>query len=509
MNSMERPDNRKRRDRERRAVDALLVVATLILCEILAGCSADEELRTKAGDFTEKTGPEVWARWSRLSEFRPDAAPLRLTFVEALRLAVDNNITFQMQLLKRKEYLVGKEQAESIPLPRLDLSIVPQFPIGIGSPDSKEILLGGISLHYDLVEVLFSGEAIAGAEARITRSEQEAFSIVRNLGEALYRLVIGWKFHQEELALRSEALDLYRKRYDQTRTLVSYGKAGPESLRQCQVDLQTADMMNQAAREAVDADVRQIKKLLGLSPSQDIAAIELPELESEVSGKYSSLDEVVAELKEAWSVLPEVRIAELDLFLAELRIAEAGRGRLPSVAAGTRFGATPLAIDNDTAPVVLGLDITYPLLDWGDTTRRQTVAEIARDAQKIQMVQTARDFAWNMLESYLSVQQAHSRWKEAEKNSAQLSKVLSSEETLLKFGKIGLSDYYSLRLTRINAAITLAGTRQTYENAVLNRSFVACDFPSVQLCQDIIDSSIAMSDVDPALAEGERVESND
>jgi outer membrane protein TolC len=253
---------------------------------------------------------------------------------------------------------------------------------------------------------------------------------------------------------------------------------------------EVARAVDRLATASQNAEERrlEVNRLLGLDPDLRVELTDLDPLKEGDSGE--TVEEAPeAAFAAAWDRLPEVRIAEIDLFLAELGVSIAKLGRLPKASADLELGSLDTQGSDSNAPVLVNLDLSAPLLDWGDIRRRTTSRTIDREMMRQKIVALARDLRDRLRAADFDCRNARARTHDAMTRLALVRRRASLGDRLRAAGKRDFLDRFTDGLAL--AAVECEWRRRAIAlgTAERMRRYEAGTFPDPLVCERLVNDA--------------------
>ena len=211
-----------------------------------------------------------------------------------------------------------------------------------GTTDSvRSAPSGGLVLRYDFKKFLFHGDAAAVSAARRDLSLQKARLAIESAVRRFEDLVIEWRQLQEVLPLEDQRVAEFHRLMEAVHSLDELGRPSRRQL--CRMEaprtsgaartkrgVSSEEKRARVAPDGVRAGGRVLNRTLG---SLDFL-LQVPPLPERPAGE----GEVRRWLPGVWQSHPACRIAEDDLFQAEMAVIGAKRERLPRLTGSVGLG---------------------------------------------------------------------------------------------------------------------------------------------------------------------------
>ena len=427
-----------------RAILSMLAVWGLTL---IWGCAQSPALRQRVDFF-------INSQWgaSAPSAVQSD----RLSFKEAFQLAVQHDEQILQTLSQADAAVLDTEQAESQLWPRFDIQGSGQIPIGGDTDSDDSHLRGGLFMRYDFHKALFRSDAASAARATQRRQLDHANGLMLDLAYKLFDQLARIGQLEQEVRLRQAMADKARQGAQTAQKMCDFQMAAPPLAWQWQSAAQThRQQLNQARAELVKAR-RSLGFLLGLNEGQAVAITDYQDIAISLDQPLTvSLDDPRI-LQSVWQRRFDTRMAEIDLFLAEMGILEAKRKRVPSLSGSIGVGSFDVQEDEDEeAPAAVELSVSMPLFDWGDIRRAVQKAERHREWAQQHIRLLIRRLQHDLQENVGNLQDSQEAWQQASSTWQAMRNQGQTNQRLLELKQIQPLDALNFELETDAAEIAV------------------------------------------------------
>jgi outer membrane protein TolC len=304
------------------------------------------------------------------------------TFIDAFLLATQRDDRIKLNRVSYKQTLLDMKQAQSTKWPRLFGELIFEVPIKSNNDNESSFVTGGLFLKYNLLKAAFSSDSITVESAKAKRTLLQEQIMLQEIYSGLIFQLAELDMRRREIGILSTASKTAKLGVDRAMLLRHLGYRSLNEVRTWEMDLSRLKIKNLEAQKGVSDLEANLRVRLGLDLHQKLVITDCDKYfpqEEEYKGYVLDVPTLVAK---AFEQRNDIRIAEIDLFIAEMSILEAKRKRLPDLSLSLGLGNVALSNLEGTAPLVPSLRMSLPLVDMGDTERFVQRAEMDRDKIK-------------------------------------------------------------------------------------------------------------------------------
>ncbi len=329
---------------------------------------------------------------------------------------------------------------------------------------AQDVHATNLSLNSQLT--LFNGNRVNNnirQNALLVQSDQLAVDEAKNsIVVALTGAYLQALYNREAVAIARETVNASEKQVERMKTLVDAGSARAGELAQLRSQLAGDKASLVAAQNQYDGQLLALKQLLELEPGDDFT-IATPEVPDEPAKALVSKNEAY---QKALAGLPEVKNSRLSIDIAQLDLAQARAGYLPTVALSASVGTGYTSVqefsyadqfDNNLNQRV-GLSVSIPIFNQKQTATNVQKAKIAVQSAKLDVTATQKEVLQKVETAYQNTVAAQSQLEAAREqvNAAQESYRLAESQ----FG-LGMLNVVDLLLQKT----TYQAAQQSYLQA--------------------------------------------
>lgn len=379
----------------------MMVLSCLVLCPL--GCHYHQEIQSQVSD------------WS-MAMFDRETAPVRsaasasgrveMTFDEILLLAKEREPGLLQAAYDADLGAIQKEQVLSERWPRLDLNTSLYVPLDEGLDTFSDAVYGGLFIKYDLLRAVFNADAASVADSMIQRAREREKEVTTRLYWTLVDVLLNVTYHTRALERHESALESAERGLALADELHASNRTDARIVLEWQTKVrEIRTLRDQSAQQLSTAESR-LKHLTGLQRAREIKVVDSDGILAAVDNSDYTYTEMEDSLSYAWKHRSDIRIAEIDLFLAEMAVIDAKQSRLPELSFGLGLGSMSMYDSWADRTLVGVLNLSVPLFDWGDARRRIAKAKIERNIQRQRMVDLVRRIALEVQESSTQIDAA-------------------------------------------------------------------------------------------------------
>lgn len=327
-------------------------------------------------------GMPVWGQ--------PEPTPQTLTLQEAVRKALESNLTIQRSRTEVNATDLQRRALLASVLPKINLSGTTtqnSEEVSFGSGSDSRVILPGTDWSYrlTLTQPIYAGsrERRALQQARLS-TDIARQGLVSVEDQTLTRVIADYLSVLEGeslLAVEQKNLDLSRNRQKQAQDLFEAGETTRVEVLRAESDIKAAERRIAAARQLRDAAESRLR--LDLSIEGAAAPIQV----SEPGPLFPQLPPETALYTEAERLRPEVSQAQTNVEIARLEVLKQKGALLPVVAAEGGWINQRSSFPSDQYGY-LTLRVNVPVYQGGEVKARTAVAQERQRQAELALEQT-------------------------------------------------------------------------------------------------------------------------
>lgn len=399
----------------------------------------------------------------------------RITFEEALRLALRRNLAIQQAANERERSEVGLASARSNFLPDLNLSVGASRDYGRNFVLDEGRLVNQIT-HYFNSSIsanlnLFNGfrdlNSVAQARFQVAASElnyaRQRETVLFNVVSTFLSLIEA----QEQVRIQEENLAAQQALLDQIEAFVQVGSRPVADLYQQQAQVANAELELINARRNQQLQEANLIQLLQLDPFGTYAFV-IPKVDTQALGTQTY--EVQTLLQAALERRSDLQALEKQIQAAEYSVRVARSTYWPTISLRASYGSsyTDLAgisfqdqFFGRNRRGSIGLSLTFPIFDRFTTRHNVQRARIELENSQLQLQQLRQEIAMQVRQAYLDYEAARQQYKAAQAQLQAARQALAAMQERYNVGSATLVELTQARATYVRAESDLVRARYT------------------------------------------------
>ena len=209
----------------------------------------------------------------------------------------------------------------------------------------------------------------------------------------------------------------------------------------------------------IENNLLDLKVLLSMNPTDELTIV-TPNTDNldDLKESLPSEDEAISL---AMDYMPDVRLSDYDIKLAEKSVAMAKGNYLPSVSANANVGMGILSFDGtglqqwySTPTESAGISVSIPIFSKGSTRANVKKSQIALEQAQLDYDQTQLSVRQTVVQTYRNVVSAYNAYKVSEVRENAYSKSFEAYNTQYRYGKITTVELLQQQNNYLNALNT-------------------------------------------------------
>ena len=419
-----------------------------ILSSAGGGCSSASKVREQLR--VEVAGPE---------SFIEPATNLtgRITFAAASRRCAEHDAETMRQVTQALSETTDIAEAKSWIWPRADIEFGAIVASDRNNGSVHSAPSGGLVLRYDFKKFLFHGDAAAVSAARRDLSFQKARLAIESALGRFEDLVIEWHQLQAALLLEDQRVAEFRRLMEAVHSLDELGVLPAGSFAEWKHREQVALREQSEVARRKKSVLESLRMELGLvaDAEPDLGSLDFLLKILPLPERSAGEGEVQQWLPGVWQSHAASRIAEIELFQAEMGVIGAKRERFPRLTGSIGLGDIDTRVGSDIveANALAEIGISMPIFDAGTISRGVEKSVLNRDLARRNVGIQARSLAREVHNTSGALRAAH---LEVEHRQAECEEVRRLADTAGRSAGIGQGDPllpFALRVYRLEAEL--------------------------------------------------------
>jgi len=424
-----------------------LVFFLLSVC-FFSGClTAGKSLRSK----------DNFMKTVYLNEIKPELEKgvgiqdIQISFEKALELSIQENENLSLIRFSWKKDKIDLKQARSLIFPRVKLQIFNETYYSNSEKKIKDNIDGGLMFQYNFLNLLFQGGHISIKKAALQSSIIKGRIEIQNLFLRFLLILMERDYNIKEIELSENFLKYATGGLALSERLAKEGRIKPGETWTWSHYVYDARERYEEAKNRLEFLQRSIKFMLGKTNSGKIEVLNVKRFIPEIDRFHKQEIKIPGVILEAWQQRNEVKLAEVTLFMSEMKLVKSKLGWLNYFRISLGFGRFFIYRDDDRANVTLNTSITLPIFDMGDAKRIKKKAEIDRDISRTRVKNLARIISREVREAVEKVKTLKSSTLNSEKMVQRMKQQKEIVKRLIKLNQAEVLDLYLARIACLNA----------------------------------------------------------
>ena len=418
----------------------------------------------------------------------------RITFAEAGRRWAERDPEIMQQVARTLSESIDVAEAKSWIWPRADVEFRAITARDRNSGLVRSAPSGGLVLNYDFKKLLFHADAAAVSAAGRDLCLQRARLAIDAAMVRLEGLVIDWYHLREAVPLEDQRGAEFRRLIEAIHSLDQLGALPAGSFAEWKHREQVALRERSEATRRLESIRQSLRTELGLAgeAEPDLGSVDfLLNVPPSPEGGPGAA-EVHQWLPAVWQSHPACRIAELELFQAEMAVIQAKRERLPRLTGSIGLGNLDTWVGNEIVEAngVAEIGVTMPLFDAGTISRGIEKAGLRRDLARRNVRILARSLTREVQSALAS---RCTTQLDADHRRAECEEVRRLAEVAGRGATLGQGDPllpFALRVYRVEADLGALGAKMKLAKAWLAYRAALGEQPVPGLSSSILDGLV-------------------
>ena len=377
--------------------------------------------------------------WLSCTMTAQERASYRFTLEDCIRFAFANSYERQSMALTGKSLEATYEQSKLQRLPNLSASVGQNISnnsngwsssgnVGVGS--TMTISQGG-SINNTIAQNKLNLERNSVQMERY--DNQTTTQILQS-----FLTILG---NQELLNYQLEVLNTSGEQLRQGRTKYEVGTILESDLLLLEAQYYSDSNNVVDTRINIENNLLDLKVLLSMDPTDELEIIS-PDTDN-LDGLKASLPSEEEAVSLAMDYMPDLRMSDYDIKIAEKSVKMAKGNYLPSVSANANVGMGILSFDGTgmqqlySSPTEsAGISVNIPIFSRGSTKANVKKSQIALEQAQLDYEQTQLSVRQTVVQAYRNVVSAYNAFKVSEVREHAYSKSFEAYNTQYRYGKI-------------------------------------------------------------------------
>jgi outer membrane protein len=428
-----------------------------------------------------QTPPRTSSIPATTSTITPQGPVQRITFAEAIDLALKQNLAVrQQENTVELQNISARQQALGL-IPNLNFSVGGNNSYGrsfdptTGNITNKNTQSAntGVSSGFTLFDF---GRTRGNVAAQKLNAEAASDQLIRSRQDAVYQVALGFVSYvsaQGRLAVQQENLTAQQLSEQQVQRFAEAGARPVSDLYQQRANVAAAQLAVTQQEAAVETAKFSLMQTLQLDPAKDYDFV-APAIPDSLNNRTYNLDSLVSI---AYLRRSDISAAQARVESSRRSIRSISAGRLPSFGVNMNYGTSgnSQAAQNVTwsnqfnqnKGGSVGFSLGLPVFDRGNISLQKQSAEIQLENNELTLANARQTVALDVRRAWFNVRSAQQQLISAQAGLVAATQALEAVQQRYNVGAATLLDVTNARATRVNAASALNDARY---NLVLNQA---------------------------------------
>ncbi|MBO6027395.1 MAG: TolC family protein [Bacteroidales bacterium] len=386
-----------------------------------------------------------------------ESASYKFTLEECIRYAFANSYERKSMELTGKSLEATYEQSKLQRLPSLSASVGQNISNNANGWSSS----GNVGVGSSVT--IYQGGAINNAiEQSRLNLERNSVQMERYDNQTISQILQSFLTilgNQELLKYQLEVLKTSSEQLKQGRTKYKVGSILESDLLLLEAQYYSDSNNVVDTRINIDNNLLDLKVLLSMNPTDELEII-TPDTDNLDQLKTSLPTEEEA-ISMAMAYMPDIRMSDYDIKLAEKSVTMAKGNYLPSVSANANVGMGILSFDGtglqhwySTPTESAGISVSIPIFSRGSTKANVKKSQIALEQAQLDYEQAQLSVRQTVVQAYRNVVSSYNAFKVSEVRENAYSKSFEAYNTQYRFGKITTVELLQQQNNYLNALNT-------------------------------------------------------
>ena len=377
--------------------------------------------------------------WLSCTMTAQESASYRFTLEDCIRFAFANSYERQSMALTGKSLEATYEQSKLQRLPNLSASVGQNISNNSNGWSSS----GNVGVGSSMT--IYQGGAINNTIAQNKLNlERNSVQMERYDNQTITQILQSFLTilgNQELLNYQLEVLNTSGEQLRQGRTKYEVGTILESDLLLLEAQYYSDSNNVVDTRINIENNLLDLKVLLSMDPTDELEIIS-PDTDN-LDGLKASLPSEEEAVSLAMDYMPDIRMSDYDIKIAEKSVKMAKGNYLPSVSANANVGMGILSFDGTgmqqlySSPTEsAGISVNIPIFSRGSTKANVKKSQIALEQAQLDYEQTQLSVRQTVVQAYRNVVSAYNAFKVSEVREHAYSKSFEAYNTQYRYGKI-------------------------------------------------------------------------
>ena len=381
----------------------------------------------------------------------------RFSLEDCLHFAVANSYERKSMELTGKSLETTYEQSKQQRLPNLSASVGQNFSNNeSGWSTSGNVGVGSSVTIYQGGNI---NNTIEQNRLNLERNEVQLERYDNQLATQILQSFLTVLGNQELLNYQLEVLNTSREQLKQGRSRHKVGAILESDLLLLEAQYYSDSNNVVDTRINIDNNLLDLKVLLSMNPTDDLQIVS-PDTDN-LDGLKESLPSEEEAINMAMEYMPDLRMGDYDIRLAEKSVDMARGNYFPSISANANLGMGVLSFDGDgnsrwygKPTESAGISMSIPIYSRGQTKANVKKSRIALEQAQLDYEQSALSVRQTVVQAYRNVVSAYNAYKVSQVRENAYSKSFNAYNIQYQYGTITTVELLQQQNNYLNALNT-------------------------------------------------------
>ena len=368
-----------------------------------------------------------------------ESASYRFTLEDCIRFAFSNNLEHKSMKLTGESLETSYQQSKQQRLPNLSASVGQNISNNAnGWSTSGNVGVGSSVTIYQGGNI---NNTIEQNRLNVERNEVQLERYDNQLTTQILQSFLTILGNQELLNYQLEVLNTSREQMKQGRQRYKVGTILESDMLLLEAQYYSDSNNVVDTRINIENNLLDLKVLLSMDPADDLAIVS-PNTD-DLDGLKASLPTEEEAISLAMDYMPDLRVSDYDIRLAEKSVDMARGNYFPSISANANVGMGVLSFDGNgnknwynTPTESAGISMSIPIYSRGQTKANVKKSRIALQQAQLDYEQAALTVRQNVSQAYRNVVSAYNAYKVSQVREEAYSKSFNAYNMQYQYGSI-------------------------------------------------------------------------
>ena len=368
-----------------------------------------------------------------------ESASYRFTLEDCIRFAFSNNLERKSMKLTGESLETSYRQSKQQRLPNLSASVGQNISNNAnGWSTSGNVGVGSSVTIYQGGNI---NNTIEQNRLNVERNEVQLERYDNQLTTQILQSFLTILGNQELLNYQLEVLNTSREQMKQGRQRYKVGTILESDMLLLEAQYYSDSNNVVDTRINIENNLLDLKVLLSMDPADDLAIVS-PNTD-DLDGLKASLPTEEEAISLAMDYMPDLRVSDYDIRLAEKSVDMARGNYFPSISANANVGMGVLSFDGNgnknwynTPTESAGISMSIPIYSRGQTKANVKKSRIALQQAQLDYEQAALTVRQNVSQAYRNVVSAYNAYKVSQVREEAYSKSFNAYNMQYQYGSI-------------------------------------------------------------------------